>query len=112
MPHPTWIFEPLSGGHDREGFSCGNRALDHYLKEQANQDLRRACAVPFVLIPSAGESAVLGYYTLSSFGIDAGGGPSGNNEEASALSPDPWRRSWAVWRLTRGIMGKASVSFS
>jgi hypothetical protein len=28
--------------------------------------------VPFVLIPSAGESAVLGYYTLSSFGIDAG----------------------------------------
>jgi GNAT superfamily N-acetyltransferase len=28
--------------------------------------------VPFVLIPSAGESAVLGDYTLSSFGIDAG----------------------------------------
>ena len=28
--------------------------------------------MPFVLIPSAGESAVLGYYTLSSFGIDAG----------------------------------------
>ena len=50
-----------------EGFSCGNSALNHYLKEQANQDLRRACAVPFVLIPSAGESAV-----LSSFGIDAG----------------------------------------
>ena len=72
MPHPTWIVEPLSGGHDREGFSCGNSALDHYLKERANQDLRRACAVPFVLIPSAGESAVLGYYALSSFGIDAG----------------------------------------
>jgi hypothetical protein len=72
MPHPTWIVEPLSGGHDREGFSCGNRALDHCLKEQANQDPRRACALPLVLIPSAGESAVLGYCTLSSFGIDAG----------------------------------------
>jgi len=72
MPHPPWIVEPLSGGHDRESFSCGNSALDHYLKEQANQDLRRGCAVPFVLIPSAGEIAVLGYYTLSSFGIDAG----------------------------------------
>ena len=73
MSHPTWIVEPLSGGHDRrEGFACGNSALDHDLKEQANQDLRRGCAVPFVLIPSAGESAVLGYYTLSSFGIDAG----------------------------------------
>src|SRR6202158_1111876 len=72
MPHPTWVVEPLGGGHDREGFACGNSALDHDLKEQANQDLRRGCAVPFVLIPSAGESAVLGYYTLSSFGIDAG----------------------------------------
>jgi len=76
MPHPTWIVEPLGGAHDRAGFSCGNSALDHYLKEQANQDLRRGCAVPFVLIPSTGESAVLGYYTLSSFGIDAGAVPS------------------------------------
>src|ERR1700681_2677437 len=72
MPHPAWVVEPLAGAHDREGFAAGNSALDHYLKEQANQDLRRGCAVPFVLIPSAGESAVLGYYTLSSFGIDAG----------------------------------------
>jgi GNAT superfamily N-acetyltransferase len=72
MPHPTWVVEPLGGAHDRDGFACGNSALDHYLKEQANQDLRRGCAVPFVLIPSAGKSAVLGYYTLSSFGIDAG----------------------------------------
>ena len=76
MPHPTWVVEPLGGAHDRAGFSCGNSALDHYLKEQANQDLRRGCAVPFVLVPSAGESAVLGYYTLSSFGIDAGAVPS------------------------------------
>ena len=75
MPHPTWVVEPLGGAHDRAGFSCGNSALDQYLKEQANQDLRRGCAVPFVLVPSTGESAVLGYYTLSSFGIDAGAVP-------------------------------------
>ena len=75
MPHPTWVVEPLGGAHDRAGFSCGNSALDQYLKEQANQDLRRGCAVPFVMIPSTGESAVLGYYTLSSFGIDAGAVP-------------------------------------
>src|ERR1700674_2978467 len=72
MPYPTWVVEPLGDAHDRQGFSCGNSGLDHYLKEQANQDLRRGCAVPFVLTPSAGKSAVLGYYTLSSFGIDAG----------------------------------------
>lgn len=72
MPHPTWVIEPLGGAHDRGGFSCGNSALDHYLKEQANQDLRRGCATPFVLIPSVEETAVLGYYTLSSYGIDLG----------------------------------------
>jgi GNAT superfamily N-acetyltransferase len=96
MPHPTWIVELLSGGHDREGFSCGNSALDHYLKEQANQDLRRGCAVPFVLIPSAGESAVLGYYTLSSFGIDAGVVPP---EIAKKLPRYPLIRATLLGRL-------------
>jgi GNAT superfamily N-acetyltransferase len=72
MPRPAGVIEPLSGAHDRGSFSCGNGALDRYLKEQANQDLRRGCAAPFVLIPSVGASVVLGYYTLSSFGIDVG----------------------------------------
>jgi GNAT superfamily N-acetyltransferase len=72
MPHPTWVVELLGGVHDRGGFSCGNNALDRYLKEQASQDLRRGCATPFVLISRAGETAVLGYYTLSSYGIDTG----------------------------------------
>src|ERR1700683_3690587 len=72
MPRGTGVVEPLSGAHDRVSFSCGNAALDRYFKEQANQDLRRGCATPFVLIPSPGASVVLGYYTLSSFGIDVG----------------------------------------
>jgi hypothetical protein len=72
-----------------EGFSCGNSALNHYLKEQANQDLRRAGAVPFVLIPSAGESAVLGDYTLSSFGIDAGVVPPEIAKKLPRYPPDP-----------------------
>src|ERR1700674_3115742 len=76
MPYPTWVVEPLGDAHDRQGFSCGNSGLDQYLKEQANQDLRRGCAVPFVMIASPRESAVLGYYTLASFGIDGGAIPS------------------------------------
>jgi len=39
---------------------------------QASQDFRRSCATPFVLVPEAGSETVLGYYTLSSYGIDAG----------------------------------------
>src|SRR5580658_8808526 len=77
MPQSTWRVEPLSSAHDREGFSCGNIALDRYLKEQATQDLRRGCATPFVLLPAGSQNAIVGYYTLSSYGIDMGELPPG-----------------------------------
>jgi GNAT superfamily N-acetyltransferase len=72
MPRSEWLVEPLRSAHDRESFSCGNATLDRYLKEQACQDLRRGCATPFVLSPGPNQSAILGYYTLSSYGIDTG----------------------------------------
>jgi len=72
MPSASWLVEPLNGDHDRESFACGNAALDRYLKEQANQDHGRGCATPFVLSPGANQKAILGYYTLSSYGIDTG----------------------------------------
>lgn len=64
------LVEPLERHHDRTSFSCGNPALDQYLKERARQDARRYVAAPFVLIPAPGEKTILGYYTLSSFAID------------------------------------------
>jgi GNAT superfamily N-acetyltransferase len=67
-----WAIEPLRNDHDRADFSCGNTSLDRYLKEQAGQDLRRACATPFVLVSPRGGTAILGYYALSSYGIDVG----------------------------------------
>ena len=73
----AWVVEHLHGVHDRAGFLCGNPSLDRYLKEQASQDLRRSCAAPFVLVPEAGSETILGYYTLSSDGIDAGDLPGG-----------------------------------
>src|SRR5580698_7184235 len=77
MPPTTWLVEPLHSSHDRDSFSCGNTTLDRYLKEQASQDLRRGCATPFVLSPGANQSAIFGYYTLSSYGIDTGELPPG-----------------------------------
>ena len=67
-----WVVEPLGQDHDRAGFSCGNASLDRYLKDQAGQDLRRGCAMPFVLVQARGGASILGYYTLSSYGIDVG----------------------------------------
>src|SRR5258708_35807554 len=71
--HPSqWVIEPLRDDHNRAVFSCGNASLDRYLKEQAGQDLRRGCATPFVLVSERGGTTILGYYTLSSYGIDVG----------------------------------------
>jgi hypothetical protein len=35
-----FIIEPLRG-HDRSDFACGTDALDHYLRAQATQDVKR-----------------------------------------------------------------------
>jgi GNAT superfamily N-acetyltransferase len=69
---PALVIEPLRNDYDRSDFSCGNVSLDRYLKEQAGQDLRRACATCFILAPKRGDASILGYYTLSSYGIDVG----------------------------------------
>lgn len=63
-----YSIEPLGKAHDRSAFSCGNEVLDRYLREQAGQDARRHAAAPFVLVEK-NKTVVLGYYTLSSFGI-------------------------------------------
>jgi GNAT superfamily N-acetyltransferase len=72
-PNPAErVIEPLRDDHNRADFSCGNASLDRYLKDQAGQDRRRGCATPFVLVAVAGDTKILGYYTLSSYGIDVG----------------------------------------
>ncbi|OGQ51648.1 MAG: GNAT family N-acetyltransferase [Deltaproteobacteria bacterium RIFCSPLOWO2_02_56_12] len=70
-PEPSqWLVEPLGKKHDRAAFSCGNEILDHYLKELAGQDARRRVAAPFIVVAKTAPQTILGYYTLSSFGID------------------------------------------
>jgi predicted GNAT family N-acyltransferase len=57
--------EPL-GNHDRAAFSCGNTALDQYLREQASQDVNRRLASVFVIVEKDDPRRVRAYYTLSS----------------------------------------------
>lgn len=72
-PHPAeWVIERLREDHERADFWCGNASLDRYLKEQAGQDLQRGCATPFVLVSERSDTKILGYYTLSSYGVDVG----------------------------------------
>ena len=69
MPAPevaSLSFAPL-GDHDLTGFSCGQPDLDRYLRTQARQDAKRRVAAPFVMTNSGGQ--ILGYYTLSAYGV-------------------------------------------
>ena len=63
---PSHSFEPLTD-HDRASFSCGVSELDDYLRHQASQDAKRKIAAPFVLVDETRK--ILGYYTLSAYGI-------------------------------------------
>ena len=61
------VVEPIGGHHVRDGFHSGQDPLDHYLKHQSTQDVRRKVAASFVAVDTG--SRVVGYYTLSSFSI-------------------------------------------
>lgn len=67
---------PLGTQHDRASFECGNEALDRYLKERANQDIRRGLARLFVATPADDPTCVLGFFTLSATAILAADLPS------------------------------------
>lgn len=72
MPAPVSpVFEPLGQHHDRAAFDCGVEALNHYLRQQAGQDVRKKIAAAFIL---AGDSApaIAGYYTLSATSMNVG----------------------------------------
>lgn len=58
------VVEPLSRGHDRAHFDCGEPALNDYLRRQATQDTRRGVSRVFCA-HERGSSQVLGFYTLS-----------------------------------------------
>ncbi len=63
--------EGLEKKHNKDDFKCGVDALDHYLKTQAGQDIKKNVTVTHVLT-TKNSNRILGYYTLSSIGIFPG----------------------------------------
>lgn len=62
--------ESLQSKHYREDFDCGQKALDDYLKKQANQDIRKRLSACFVITENEKSiNKVKGYYTLSNTSI-------------------------------------------
>jgi len=65
-----WRVEPLQKSHSRDGFSCGQIALDRYLQHQARQDVQSQVAAVFVAVRPP-DTTVLGFYSLSASSINA-----------------------------------------
>ncbi len=63
--------ELFSREHDREGFSCGERDLDEYLKRTARQHNEKGLSRTFVLSETEVPARILGFFTLASCEIVA-----------------------------------------
>lgn len=64
MNEPPHVIEPLGPRHDRASFSCGEPALDSYIRRQASQDARRRVAQVFVAAGQA-SGGIAGFCALS-----------------------------------------------
>lgn len=69
MSDRRYRVEILSDAHDRAAFSCGEDALDRYLREFAGQDVARGFAVVYVLVDVSTPTMIAGFYTLSASSI-------------------------------------------
>ena len=69
---PDLSVEPLGRHHDRAAFSCGVESLDHYLKTQAGQDVKRKANGVFVIAARVEAERILGYYTLCAASLAQG----------------------------------------
>ena len=65
----TWDIGKLSKQHDRSRFTCGEAALDDYLKKFARQNDRRGIGRTFVATQK-GSMTIVGYYTICSGAVE------------------------------------------
>ena len=57
----------LQSLHDRTAFNSGSEPLDHYVRQQVTQDVRRRVTVCYVALTP--EQRIAGFYTLASAGL-------------------------------------------
>jgi GNAT superfamily N-acetyltransferase len=66
----AWHEEPISKKHDREGFDCGEEALNEFLRRYARKSHERGGAKTFLAIDDADKRTILGFYSLSPASVD------------------------------------------
>jgi GNAT superfamily N-acetyltransferase len=98
--------EPLSQGHDREGFSCGDRDLDDYFKRTARQHNDKGISRTFVLVDLDEPAKILGFFTLASCEVVTAELPSEYAKKYPRKAPAAKLARLAVaWDLQRQGLG-------
>ena len=64
------VISPLGEVHDRKSFDCGEQSLNQYLRQHANQVIKRRINKVFVASRPETPQQVVGYYSLSAFSLD------------------------------------------
>jgi GNAT superfamily N-acetyltransferase len=75
MASPTaheFRLETLAKQHNRTAFFSGAHDLDHYLKTQASQDMRRKANAIFVMVGVKAPTRIVGYFTLCAYAVGQG----------------------------------------
>lgn len=93
----AYLLELLGSQHDRQGFTCGVPELDRYFRTQAGQDQRANVSSPYVLVQAA-TGTIVGFYTISAYGVDA-----------SDLPPAVTKRTPRYARLPAILLGRLAV---
>ena len=84
--HPTNEIRPLDRHHDRAAFSCGDSRIDEYLRNYARQNMERRSALVWVWTRPPSQ-VVIGFYTLTSSQIEAGGLPAAVAQKFKLRNP-------------------------
>ena len=66
----TWHEEPISRKHRREGFDCGEEALNEFLRRYARKSHELGGAKTFLAIYDADNNTTLGFYSLSPASVE------------------------------------------
>jgi GNAT superfamily N-acetyltransferase len=56
---------PLAGNHDRQGFDCGRRELNDWLRQVARQHQDKGLSKTFVATHEKAPDRICGYYALT-----------------------------------------------
>lgn len=66
----SWHEEPIAKRHDRDGFDCGEEALNTFLRRHARKSHELGGSKTFLAIDDGDNEIILGFYSLTTASIE------------------------------------------